>query len=1239
MALSVAELCDLLDPARSQTLALSRVAPVGFVDPHAAVERLRRVATNAEQRRLLSGGLEALLVALSDTAQPDLALINFERFVHAVPDRTALYRDLRDHPRGVEILVRLFVGSPFLTEILLSNPAYLKRLTQHNRLAELKSVQQLYSEAQAAVDGIQDPEEQLNALRRFQRWELLRIGTCDFFGLLDFRRVTVQLSLLADALTQSCLTHAYADSADAKGFTVIAMGKLGGEELNYSSDIDLVFLADSNSPAHWRVGQRLIKSLTGISAAGFMYRVDMRLRPWGRSGELVSSVESHLAYLTENAQLWEKQALLKARVIAGDAALGISFLKRAQPHLYDVPADAVRDSVRGMKQKIEENLQKKGRGWGEVKLGQGSIRDVEFVVQYLQLIHGGKQPSVRSFNTLDALVRLAEGGFLHADEYRVLSDGYVFLRTIEHALQLMHNKQTHELPKDEQELSYLARRLDFGNSLHFLDHYRRHCEAVRAVFDRYLGARDKARVQPDEHEKPALKKHLSRLEHEYFEAFSEPDIERHAALAEQISESNPVIVEAVPAGELWRVTIVGYDYPGELSLICGLLLVHGFDTMEGQVFTYERLSAAPEAAKPDQRSGWRRQPYRRPPRRLEAPPLPAAPVLDDRRQKIVDVFTVRATRPDIAPDVWQAYADDLRGLLGQLSSGHAGEAQGALVKRVARSLRDQTGAAPGTLYPVEFEIDNGVSEQFTVLRIRTLDTVGFLYELTNALALSGVYIARVRVLSEGNEVFDTLHVTDAQGQKITDPHKQRELRAATVLIKHFTHLLPRSPNPEAALVHFREFIAQLFTRPDWTDEIASLEESAVLEALARLLGVSDFLWNDFLRMQYANLFPVVRDVDALAAPRPRDALSADLQQALDQTGDPATRRDALNDFKDREMFRVDMRHILGHIREFSRFSEELTDVAEVVVAAATQLCVGELTALYGQPLLKDGKPCLYSVCALGKCGGRELGFASDIELMFLYAGEGKTSGRQSIAATEFYVKLVEGVTHAIRARREGIFEIDLRLRPYGRAGSLAVSLDAFEAYFGLEGAAWPYERQALVKLRPIAGDAQLGDRIIRLRDALTYAGEPFDVPAMRGMRERQIRQLVQAGTFNAKLSRGGLVDTEYLVQGLQITHGDRLRALRSTNTLQAVAALAEAGILTPDDAGRLTEAYNFLRQLIGALRVVRGNAKDLTLPPNASDEFAYLARRLGYDDDLPRLRSDLNRHVNNVLELSEKLLG
>lgn len=1233
------DLRPLLDSTTSMQRSLELVAPVGFADAGAAVERLRRIAGTGVESQAFGPCLPMLLLALSDTAQPDQALINFDRFVHAVPDRMELFRELCDNPRTVEILVRLFVGSQFLTEILLCNPGHLGRLSQHKRLAELKSVQQLSIEARGATLGIDEPEDQLNALRRFQRWELLRVGTCDFFGLLDLRRVTTQLSLLADALVRSCLEHAYVDSGvSPQGFVVVAMGKLGGEELNYSSDIDLLFLAESNSPAHWRIGQRLIKALTEVSQAGFMYRVDMRLRPWGQSGELVSSIDGHLAYLQQHAQLWEKQALLKARVIAGDFALGAGFLRRAETHVFNVPAEFVRDSVRRMKQKIEDALHKKGKAWGEVKLGEGSIRDVEFLVQYLQLIHGRSQPAVRSFNTLDALVRLADLGFLHADEYRVLTDGYCFLRTIEHSLQLMHNKQTHELPREESELLYLARRLDFGAGDHFLTHYRKHCEAVRAVYERYLGEHDSIRQQTKPAQNPVLSKHLSRLEREYSATFSEADIERHAALAERVTAETPVIVEAEPIDGLHRVTIVGYDYPSELSLICGLLLAHGFDIVDGQVFTYEPVSAPAEAPRGNVRRAWRRQPYRRIPRRTDPGDSATIAPREDYRQKIVDVFTVRSTKADVTPDVWERYAAELKALLAQLQPGQAPGSPGALVKQVAATLRTAKKDSPRVLYPVEFEINNDVSEQFTVLSISTIDTTGFLYEFTNALALSGVYIARVKVGHDGDRVHDTLYVTDARGQKITDVRKQRELRAATVLIKHFMHLLPQSSNPEAALLHFRDFLAQLFTRPDWADEIASLEKSTVLDALAQLLGVSDFLWNDFLRMQHANLFPVVRDVDALATPRSAHELSAELDERVAAAGDSSARRDVLNDFKDREMFRVDMRHILGQICEFSRFSDELTEVAEVVVATAVRLCFDELKRQYGAPLLDAGGDCRHSVCALGKFGGRELGFASDIELMFLYEGEGRTDGGHSIATTEFFVKLAEQVTHAIRARREGIFEIDLRLRPYGRGGTLAVSLDAFRQYFGPEGAAWPYERQSLVKLRPVAGNVEFGASLVSLRDELIYTGEPFDVSAMRGMRERQLRQLVSPGVFNAKLSPGALVDVEYLVQGLQMTHGNRLPTLRSTNTLKAIEALADAEILTREDAARLRDAYDFFRQLIGSLRIVRGNARDLTIPPDNTDELAFLARRLAYDE-ASRLKSDIERHVGAVLQISLKMLG
>jgi glutamate-ammonia-ligase adenylyltransferase len=310
-----------------------------------------------------------------------------------------------------------------------------------------------------------------------------------------------------------------------------------------------------------------------------------------------------------------------------------------------------------------------------------------------------------------------------------------------------------------------------------------------------------------------------------------------------------------------------------------------------------------------------------------------------------------------------------------------------------------------------------------------------------------------------------------------------------------------------------------------------------------------------------------------------------------------------------------------------------------VVNAVVHLAGEDLRSVYGEPLLAEGGPARMAVLALGKFGGCELGFASDIELMFVYEGNGQTAGPLRISTSEYYEKLVQSFTRAITARREGIFEIDLQLRPYGKAGSLAVPLESFRRYFGPGGPAWPYERRALGKPRPVAGDAGLGDLVAGLRDEYVYTGQPFDVTAMRAMRERQVRHLVRGGTFNPKYSPGGLVDVEYLVQGLQISHGASDPNLRSTNTREALAALAEAGILNGEDYTHLRKAHTFLRWLIDSLRVASGNAKDLLTPPQGSEAFAFLARRLRYGGDTARLREDLSAHAGRVQEINRRLLG
>ncbi|MEI6291965.1 MAG: glutamine synthetase adenylyltransferase, partial [Chloroflexota bacterium] len=511
------------------------------------------------------------------------------------------------------------------------------------------------------------------------------------------------------------------------------------------------------------------------------------------------------------------------------------------------------------------------------------------------------------------------------------------------------------------------------------------------------------------------------------------------------------------------------------------------------------------------------------------------------------------------------------------------EARSELAKRVGAVFAEMS-SAERPLFPIEISIDNDLSERYTALHIQTADATGFLYEFTNALSLTHTYISRMVVQTSGRRVDDVLYVTDEYGKKITDPKKLQELRTAAVLIKHFTHLLPRSPNPASALLHFREFLTRLFDRPNWTEELTSLENPQVMDNIARLLGVSDFLWDDFMRMQYANLFPVISATGGLA----RQKLAIDLQMELDEAiaavrskpelpQENAPWRTVLNAFKDREMFRIDMRHILGLTKEFWDFSEELTDLTEVIVKTAFNLLIEDYELIHGVPRKENKEISPMSVLALGKCGGRELGFASDIELMFIYEAEGKTDGKEKINSSAFYEKVVGNFLNAIHARQEGIFQVDLQLRPYGKAGSMAVSLDSFKRYYSPDGAAWAYERQALVKMRAIAGDAELGSVICRLRDEYSYNGTPFDVTSMRAMRERQVRHLVTAGKFNAKYSPGGLVDIEYMIQGLQITHGSSDPTLRMTNIRKAMAALHDRGIIPDDDYAKLHKAHTFLR--------------------------------------------------------------
>ncbi|MCA9051419.1 MAG: hypothetical protein KDA89_21925, partial [Planctomycetaceae bacterium] len=481
---------------------LELLAGMGIPNPAEALRSLMRIcdcwSDSANPRpesgiaakgSAVPGWFRTLRRILLEAPAPATVIDAVERFVGACRTPGDAFSLFEQTPRSLEVLARLSCGSSYLTQSLLNQPEALRDLTTHRRTAEMKSREEFREDADRSFQQCRSVDEKLTELRRFQRRELLRIGMCDAFGLLDLKFVTLQISLLADAVVQVCLQLACEQAGITDPpFAVMALGKHGGEELNYSSDIDLLLIADQDSSAAQRAARLMIDGLNRNMPGGFLYRVDMRLRPWGDAGPLVTTPDAFEAYLRTHAELWEKQALLKLRFIAGAVAPGRRLLQRLPPLLFAASENEVLTNVRKMKSRIEEQLQRRGKLSAEVKLGCGSIRDVEFLVQALQLIHGKKERRLASANTLDALVRLADFGIIDVTEYRRLREGYVFLRTLEHALQLVHNQQTHELPADPAQRESLARRLDYPGEEVLLARFREHQQSVRSIFERYFTA-------------------------------------------------------------------------------------------------------------------------------------------------------------------------------------------------------------------------------------------------------------------------------------------------------------------------------------------------------------------------------------------------------------------------------------------------------------------------------------------------------------------------------------------------------------------------------------------------------------------------------------------------------------------------------------------------------------------------------------------------------------------------------
>ncbi|WP_303720912.1 bifunctional [glutamate--ammonia ligase]-adenylyl-L-tyrosine phosphorylase/[glutamate--ammonia-ligase] adenylyltransferase [Malonomonas rubra] len=505
----------------------------GFSNPDAAYESLLWLRGGDPHKRLTARGRRCmeklaplLLTELLDSANPDQALNNLERFIRGIRARTSYFSLLAENSEIVKLLIALFSSSQLLSRIFIQRPELLDTLVARSYATESKDREMLAASLSEQMRLAEDYEMQLDGLRRFRNEEFLRIALRDLQGHIKQGEGAKQLSWVAEVCLEQAIRMARQElvtrfgapypvdaeeDAEQTAFAIVGMGKLGGWELNYHSDLDIIFIYDSEGqtrpaagtdPVRFRqlsnheyfakLAQRIITALTLVTREGTVYEIDTRLRPSGNQGPLVTSYSAFKRYHRETAQPWERQAMTKARVVCGPPEFAGRLQQLISELAFDRPMpDNLQSEIYRLRSRMEKEIAKETEAHFNIKTGRGGMVDVEFIAQYLQLRYARQIKALWQQNTLEVLRVLAQNDILHTSEAKQLINGYKFLRRLENKLRLLHDQSINELAGDQKSLRKITRSLGYGEKglvpeKEFLEQYHLVTEGIRQLFENYL---------------------------------------------------------------------------------------------------------------------------------------------------------------------------------------------------------------------------------------------------------------------------------------------------------------------------------------------------------------------------------------------------------------------------------------------------------------------------------------------------------------------------------------------------------------------------------------------------------------------------------------------------------------------------------------------------------------------------------------------------------------------------------